>query len=279
MAEYKEEQEDEMEALESIFVEDYKCIHDVASGNPEFEILLWPEEGGEDESNNFVGVVLNCAYPPTYPEVVPRIKIRVLKGLSEQEAEELLAVANSSARDEVGCPGLFAVCEEVKEWLREHNEDKGDGSAFAQMQLRAKRAAKKAEEQRAKECRQRKEDAAKISAAEVKKQQEGTALTVERFNNWNQVFIAEVRAKRGLNNASNKQTGREIFEKVQLASSTAGLKILQDDSVAGAGAATAAAAAPATGDIPAVVDEALFLDGVDLDDDDLSDLDDLDFDE
>jgi len=271
MADYKEEQEDEMEALESIFVEDYKCINDVASGHPEFEISLWPEEGGEDESDNFVGAVLNCAYPPTYPEVVPRIKIRALKGLSAPEVEQLLTVANNAARDEVGCPGLFAITEEIKEWLREHNEDKGDGSAFAQMQLRAKRAAdQKAKEQRAREEAERAEAAASISAADIKKQQEGTALTVERFNKWNETFLAEVRAARGLNKTTKKQTGREIFEKAQLASSTAGLKILQDEHDSAAAAATAAA--PSIGDIPAVVDESLFLDGGDLDDEDLDDL-------
>jgi len=274
MAEYQEEQEDEMEALESIFVEDFKCIHDVASGHPEFEISLWPEEGGEDESDNFVGVVLKCAYPTNYPEVVPRIEIRVLKGLSAEEAEELLAVANKAAKEELGSPGLFAVTEEVKEWLREHNEDKGDGSAFAQMQLRAKRAAdQKAKEKRAEEEAQEREAASKITAAEIKKQQEGTALTVERFHEWNKAFLAEVRAKRGLDKATDKQTGREIFEKAQLSSSTAGLKILADNSDS---AVAAAAAAPSTGDIPAVVDEALFMDGVELDDDDLDDLADLD---
>merc|ERR1712224_1012917 len=107
--------------------------------------------------------------------------------------------------------------------------------------------------------------ASKITAAEIKKQQEGTALTVERFNEWNARFIAEVRAKRGLDKPTEKQTGREIFEKAQLSSSTAGLKILEGSS----DAAIAAAAAPSTGDIPAVVDEALFMDGVDFDDDDL----------
>lgn len=89
--------------------------------------------------------------------------------------------------------------------------------------------------------------------------------------------------------------------------STAGLKILADNKDS---AVAAAAAAPSTGDIPAVVDEALFMvrlasashctvahagshlpacvqvsdavlqttvqDGVDFDDDDLDDLDDLD---
>merc|ERR1712224_796443 len=137
------------------------------------------------------------------------------------------------------------------------------------MQLRAKRAADlKAKQQLAeKEARER-EAAANITAAEIKKQQEGTALTVERFNKWNQSFLAELREKRGLNKSGSKQTGREIFEKAQLESSTAGLKILQDNHEPAAAAATTAAAAPATGDIPAVVDETLFLDGADLDDDD-----------
>merc|ERR1712032_924204 len=123
------------------------------------------------------------------------------------------------------------------------------------MQLRAKRAAdQKAKEQRAREEAERAEAAASISAADIKKQQEGTALTVERFNKWNETFLAEVRAARGLNKTTKKQTGREIFEKAQLASSTAGLKILQDEHDSAAAAATAA---PSIGDIPAVVDESL----------------------
>ena len=37
-------------------------INDVASGHPEFEISLWPEEGGEDESDNFGLCRCDCSF-------------------------------------------------------------------------------------------------------------------------------------------------------------------------------------------------------------------------
>ena len=96
-----EEQEMEAEALAAIFDDSLEII---SSTQPfEWAIDLYPEqlaadEGDEDAPQNHVGVKIVAKIPLTYPEdALPEFNIKVLKGLTEEHEQELLALANDEA--------------------------------------------------------------------------------------------------------------------------------------------------------------------------------------
>ena len=76
-----EEQAMEVEALESIYMDDFKKVGDAPL---KMEIHLTP---GEEE--NHVAIFLDVVAPPEYPEVQPEITVRVDKGLAPKHVEEI----------------------------------------------------------------------------------------------------------------------------------------------------------------------------------------------
>ena len=119
MAEFEnlEEQRDEVEALESIYMEDFVKLSDEPP--LKYAIGLVPNPGEEDGENH-VRVTLECTIPAAYPNVGPEMSVSVDKGLSAKQADELLALANAQAEENVGMPMMFTVGEALKEWLVEH---------------------------------------------------------------------------------------------------------------------------------------------------------------
>ena len=138
-----EEQEMEAEALAAIFDD---CVEIISSTQPfEWAVDLYPEqlaadEEDEDAPQNHVGVKLIAKIPLTYPEdSLPEFSVKVLKGLTEEHEQELVALANEEAENNQGMPVMYAVCERLREWLLENNE-KGmdDRSMYTQMLKREK---------------------------------------------------------------------------------------------------------------------------------------------
>jgi RWD domain len=149
----REEQEMEAEALTAIFDD---CLEVVSDRQPfEWAIRLWPEphssqndgDGGGDRNgfdggaSNHVGIRIVAKIPTDYPEGAnaPEFKVEILKGLTHEHAEELLALANEEAQANVGMPVVYAVCERLREWLLENNvTGMDDLSMYAQMMKREK---------------------------------------------------------------------------------------------------------------------------------------------
>ncbi len=135
--EHCEEQEMEAEALTAIFDD---CLEIVSSTQPfEWAISLWPEQHG-DATENHVGIRVRATIPLDYPELSPpRLTVEVLKGLTDEHAEELLALANAEAEASAGMPAMYAICERLREWLLENNvKGMDDLSMYAQMMKREK---------------------------------------------------------------------------------------------------------------------------------------------
>ena len=133
------EQESEVEALQAIYQSDF-----VAEGNSgtvpvrTFSLRLEPEIGG-DAKTNHVCISLSVRYPPRYPESPPELDLRVEKGLDSSQMAELRVVMDACAEENAGTPLVYAVAERLREWLQEHNEPAGEGSAYEEM-LRGQRA-------------------------------------------------------------------------------------------------------------------------------------------
>jgi RWD domain len=136
MSDHCEEQEMEAEALTAIFDD---CLHIVNDKQPfAWEISLWPEQHSPEE--NHVGIKLLAKIPLDYPEVsLPEFSIEILKGLTPDHADDLLAMAKEEAEANMGLPSIFAVCERLREWLAENNiKGMDDVSMYAQMIRREK---------------------------------------------------------------------------------------------------------------------------------------------
>jgi len=187
---YAEEQEMELEALEAMYMDEYKSI-DATS----FSIRLVPVQGGTEEENHVV-VDLVCKYTPKYPEELPDLSVKVVRGLTDKQVVALTGVITVCAEENIGMPMVYTITDVVVQWLLDNNRPMSDGSIFAEMQER---------ERLKKEAAQKAEDATKRAEAKAKQFERdsvqgkmkrfGTPVTKENFNEWNEVFISEYNIK------------------------------------------------------------------------------------
>jgi hypothetical protein len=65
-----------------------------------------------------VAISLLVALPANYPsKEIPVMTIHIEKGLSSDQGDELLELANRIAADNLSSPSIFTICEGIKEWL------------------------------------------------------------------------------------------------------------------------------------------------------------------
>lgn len=237
MSDHREEQEMEAEALEAIFDTAYE---NRSSDQPfVWAVKLVPVDCGgdpdEEDAANHVMVNLVATIPLNYPEeALPELDLEIVKGLSEDNKNELLRLAEEEAVANEGMPAIFAVCEAVRTWLADNNvKGLDDASMHAQMMRKAKEAERK-EAQAAQqfESQKKKEVMSQGEAEELavrKRREEGTPVTDASFAEWWSAFSAAVTAKKdaakaalaedtkdkkGSNNAAiveERLTGFQIF--------------------------------------------------------------------
>merc|ERR1712129_527505 len=93
----------------------------------------------EDAKQNHVAVKLLASIPLEYPDEPPALDIEVVKGLAEEQRQEILALAVAEVEANAGMPAIYTVCEAVCTWLEDNNvKGQDDGSMYAQMMRRAK---------------------------------------------------------------------------------------------------------------------------------------------
>jgi hypothetical protein len=229
MAENRAEQADEIEALESMYPDDFTLVQgvDKAGKKPRFKISLVPTEPADEEVNH-IGCVLEVVCPPQYPaDGPPELTIHQLHKLTEQQREKLQKIAADAAEENVGAPVVFVVIEAVREWLQKNNEDPGDGSAFSEMIRRQRDMERAGAEAAAAEAAaelEAREDMTDAEIAAARRKAEGTPCTSETFAAWNKAFIAETNAAKrretkarsmkagGDNDPEATLTGRQWFE-------------------------------------------------------------------
>jgi hypothetical protein len=139
-----EEQEMEAEALAAIF----DTAFETHSSEQPFvwAVKLVPVDCGgnadEEEAANHIMVKLVARIPLEYPEgMLPELDIEIIKGLSQDNKDELLRLANDEAEANAGMPAIFSICEAVRSWLADNNvKGLDDASMYAQMMRKAKDA-------------------------------------------------------------------------------------------------------------------------------------------
>lgn len=188
MTDFAAEQADELEALESIFPDELEVLEP-----NNFQIRVGAEVA-EFEGRKFnVSFLLNFTYPEEYPDVIPVIALREVKGLDEAEVETLRGLLASEAEENIGMPLVFTLQSLALEWT----EDKAaQNLEYAQNE------------------KSRKEEAER--EAEIAKLTAGTTVTKDSFAEWRAKFEAEMAtsatATTSRRTSKGKISGRKMFE-------------------------------------------------------------------
>lgn len=284
---HTEEQELEAEALTAIFDTSFEII----SQSPNhWKITLFPvdcSDETESEEANHVGCKLVVNLPEDYPESSPNLDIELIKGLAQEQKEDLLKIALDEAEQYLGMPAIFSVCEAMKEWLVNNNiKGLDDQSMHAQMMRRAREEElKKEQKQQEFESQKLKEELTQAESEEIavrKRRAEGTPCTKENFYAWKEKFElemeekAEKEAKEALKDQTNSKKSKNSNMKSKEEEMEGRLTGFQQFSeklgLVNLDALEKAAEEAGNVDVEDLdVDEDLF--------DDESDLDDLDFDD
>ncbi|XP_078698933.1 RWD domain-containing protein 1-like isoform X1 [Branchiostoma floridae x Branchiostoma belcheri] len=237
MTDYAEEQDNEIEALESI----YPDILEVLETEPHCFKLSLSAETASHEEGAPLGVDLQFTYVPTYPDAPPEMEVLSPQNLTEQDISSIQDLLEQQAEENLGMVMVFTLVSAVQERLSELVEEKK----------------KQAEEER--ERKQREEE------EKEKKRFEGTRVTIETFLAWKDRFdqeIAEKKKSKKEEDNSKKLTGKQLFERDTSLNDSDARFLDNEDITLGAG------------DESVEVDESLFQDMADLDLDEELDLED-----
>jgi len=234
---YKEEQQSEIEALESIYEGDLQVLD--SDPRHVFTMPIKTEDFDEDGEDG-VFFLLKFSFTPKYPEELPILEIDEEINLDDHELRApLMDHLKEQMEENLGMVMGFTVISAATEWIG----DRWD-------------AIKAAEEERIKKQKDIEEEA-------EKRRLEGTKVTVESFMAWKAKFDEERLAlKATVKKADLGLTGKEIF----LNNAEMNTSDIHFDDDGGEAVAVAAKSVD--------VDESLFDDLDDLDIDDIdSDLD------
>ncbi|ETV95491.1 hypothetical protein H310_10961 [Aphanomyces invadans] len=205
MTDYVEEQMMEVEALESIYMDDFTKVQESPLS---LKVRLIPDQTG---GVNHVAMSLVFTMPAKYPDELPSVDIKLEKGLSEPQERDIRALVNQQMEDNTGIAMVYTVCEAVREYLIENNREGNDGSEYQEMLRR--------QEQRQKKDTIAAEAAQAVLEKEaeskgVSKPSSGTPVTVESFNAWKAAFDLEMATKSGAKiavGAEKRLTGRQLW--------------------------------------------------------------------
>ncbi|KAH8363541.1 hypothetical protein KR084_011424 [Drosophila pseudotakahashii] len=184
---YKEDQTNEVEALDSIYCGEMQIL--ATEPHHKFQIPIATEEYNAEEPENGLSCKLVFTYTATYPDGAPVVEIEEPENFEDSFETRLLEHLQKTIEEHLGMEMIFSLVSSAQEWLNE----RWDEHKFHQ------------EEQREQKLREVEE--------EERKKFEGTRVTVESFLTWKLDFeeTTGIAAKRETNNVSKKQTGRELF--------------------------------------------------------------------
>eukprot|EP00892_Ulva_mutabilis_P003447 jgi/Ulvmu1/1474/UM011_0204.1 len=195
---HAEEQEMEMEALESILGDDglRKYTGPPPSGWSSERDIHAIKLSSESEEQQSCSCDLLFQHTKTYPEEPPLLKLSNTRGLSNSEIDKLTAVVHETADENVGMASVFAIMQAAQDWLE------------AKVGLE--------QEEDPAVVKKREEEAEERRIAEARAQ--GTPVTPESFAAWKEAFEAEMQAAKVAAGevvegtaASTKKTGKQFF--------------------------------------------------------------------
>ncbi|KAI9307588.1 hypothetical protein BJ944DRAFT_254924 [Cunninghamella echinulata] len=125
-------QQNEIEALQAIFMDDYQTVTNnpwkVARPNPEFILHLNPHG---IESDSYVTIDLKFRFPKTYPNKPPEMQILHPKGLSPKAVRQLSTSLDTAAKSLVGSEMVYDLADHARAFLANHNAPPPEGSKLS----------------------------------------------------------------------------------------------------------------------------------------------------
>ncbi|KFM82658.1 RWD domain-containing protein 1, partial [Stegodyphus mimosarum] len=192
MTDYKEEQKNEIEALESIYPNELKILSDTPNYVFTVDIRTEPLKNDPEE---YMAVSLKFSYVPSYPDEAPLIEVADSENLSDEDNTDLLSFLEGRVEENIGMVMVFTLVSEASEWLNKRLQD-----GILQRKEEEELRIKKLEE-------------------EERNRFEGVRVTVESFMSWKAKFDQEMVELKKLQIkdevTTKKLTGRELFEKDQ----------------------------------------------------------------
>jgi len=189
MTDHKEEQQMEIEALQSIYPEELEIVEE----EPQFIFKINLESQDSDRFPDFaMSAELQFTYTPEYPDTAPLMEVTDYSdNVDDMQLTQLNDLMTAQAEENLGMAMIFTIITAVQEHLTESME----------------RGAKEKEE--ADEKKKQEEEELE------RKRFEGTRVTVETFMAWKAKFDAEMAEERRLkgltDNSKLKPSGRELF--------------------------------------------------------------------
>ncbi|XP_030574291.1 eIF-2-alpha kinase GCN2 isoform X1 [Archocentrus centrarchus] len=174
---YAVQQELELEALASIFEDDFKDLRSKdpwkVKRPPEVYLCLRPN-GLSNGQECYVTVDLHVTCPPTYPDAPPELELKNAKGLSNENLKTLQAQLSNLAAEQCGEVMIYQLADHIQGFLSEHN--KPPSSSFHEEMLKNQRRQREKlaleEQQRLDQRRKQKEDMEKEIMAEIQRREE-----------------------------------------------------------------------------------------------------------
>ncbi|XP_033739778.1 RWD domain-containing protein 1-like [Pecten maximus] len=194
MTDFKEEQNNEIEALESIYPDEITVLsnepHHVFTVDIKSQEIDDPYDT-EEEPEPAALCQLQFTYVENYPEEAPVFEITEYDNLEDDQIETLNKLITESIEESLGMVMIFTIVSAVQEKLTEIIEDS-----------RKKRI-------------EDAEKAKKILEEQEMKKFEGTRVTIETFLAWKAKFDAEMTEKKKMKSHNvvgpKGLTGKELF--------------------------------------------------------------------
>uniref|UniRef100_A0A4W5N769 Protein kinase domain-containing protein n=1 Tax=Hucho hucho TaxID=62062 RepID=A0A4W5N769_9TELE len=174
---YSVQQENELEALASIFGDDFQDLRKnhpwKIKRPPEVYLCLRPN-GLSNGKESYVTVDLQVKIPPAYPDVPPELDLKNAKGLSNDNLQNLQTELTKLAAERCGEVMIYELADHVQGFLSEHN--KRPSSSFHEEMLKNQRLQQEKlaleEQERLDQCRRQEEQTKFEIMAEIQRREE-----------------------------------------------------------------------------------------------------------
>lgn len=188
MTDYKEEQRNEIEALQSIYPDEIEIIQEEPFYIFKMEVVPQDAENFPDHA---MSAVLQFTYTPDYPDTAPIMELDSTENMDDAQQDLLMEFMKTQAEENLGMAMIFTIISAVQERMTSMMEQ-----------------AAKDEEEAAERKKKADEEA-------ERKRFEGTRVNVESFMVWKLKFDAEraeMRRQKGFSDGqAKKPTGKELF--------------------------------------------------------------------
>jgi len=205
---YENQQKDEMEALQSIFMDEFILLNESPLT---YELIILADMQSTEEENAIKARV-RIEYPAAYPNELPSITVHVEHPLTIRDLEKLTQISDETCKYSIGMPMIYEVTEKMKDYLISR-KDQAKTEEIEEEKLKAE--LKKAET----------ENKYKKSFKIDHEITTFTPVTLENYKKWRESFDKQIeeeaqkaksmtdkKTATAADDMVKRQTGRQIFE-------------------------------------------------------------------